>query len=157
MSESIETLQTTTDSLKTILDQKSCQIFNKTTAIFEKVKLHSEEFKTFSKNNFQKRKNVEKADRQITEQEDNTTNPTRMANPTSTERTRKPKVNPSFQNRHNNTKLGTDHLNFWGEPGLFLVRPSFFFLLPENQDIFFRQVERQDIFFSDKVKADFFF
>ena len=53
--------------------------------------------------------------------------------------------------------LGTDHLNFWGGPGLFLVRPSFFFLLPENQDIFFRQVERQDIFFSDKVKADFFF
>ena len=33
----------------------------------------------------------------------------------------------------------------------------FFFLLPENQDIFFRQVERQDIFFSDKVKAGFFF
>ena len=24
-----------------------------------------------------------------------------------------------------------------GEPGLFLVRPSFFFLLPEVQDIFF--------------------
>ena len=35
-------------------------------------------------------------------------------------------------------------------PGLFLVRPSFFFLLPENQDIFFRQVERQDIFFQTK-------
>ena len=73
VSESIETLQTTTDSLKTTLDQKSCQIFNKTTAIFEKVKLHSEEFKTFSKYNSQNRLNVEKADRQITEQEDNTT------------------------------------------------------------------------------------
>ena len=33
--------------------------------------------------------------------------------------------------------------------GLFLVRPSFFFL-PENQDIFFRQVERLDIFFPTK-------
>ena len=69
------------------------------------MKLHSEEFKTFSKNNSQNRQNVEKVDRQITEQEDNTTNPTRMANPTSTEKLRKPKVNPSLQNRHNNTKL----------------------------------------------------
>ena len=37
-----------------------------------------------------------------------------------------------------------------GGPGLFLVRPSFFFLLPEKQDIFFRKVERQDIFFWTK-------
>ena len=56
-----------------------------------------------------------------------------------------------------NSSLGTNHLNFGGGGGgrgwVILVRPSFFFLLPENQDIFFRQVERQDIFFSDKVKA----
>ena len=54
--------------------------------------------------------------------------------------------------------LGTDHLNFWGGgPGLFLVRPSFFFLLPENQDIFFRQVERQDIFFGQSESRVCFF
>ena len=43
-------------------------------------------------------------------------------------------LNIQFYNLYD---LGTDHLNFWGVPGLFLVRPSFFFLLQENQDIFF--------------------
>ena len=42
ISESIDTLQTTTDNLKTSLDQKSCQILNKTTAVFYKVKTHTE-------------------------------------------------------------------------------------------------------------------
>ena len=42
MSESIENLQTTTDNLKTSLNQKTCQILNKTTAVFDKVKTHTE-------------------------------------------------------------------------------------------------------------------
>ena len=53
--------------------------------------------------------------------------------------------------------LGKDHLNFWGGgAGLFLVRPSFSFLLPENQDIFFRQVEDRIFFFGQSESRVFF-
>ena len=60
ISESIETLQSTTDTLKPTLDQKTCQIVNKTTAIFEKAKSHNEELKTFSKPNPQGQQNIQK-------------------------------------------------------------------------------------------------
>ena len=46
----------------------------------------------------------------------------------------------------NQNSLGTDHLNFWGGPGLFLVRPSFFSSTGKT-GYFFQKVERQDIFF----------
>ena len=45
ITESLESLQTVTNGLKTSFDQKSCQIINKTTAVFEKVKAHEENFK----------------------------------------------------------------------------------------------------------------
>ena len=44
---------------------------------------------------------------------------------------------------------------FLGWPGLFLVRPSFFFLLPENQDIFFDRLKDRIFFF--RTKSKFFF
>ena len=48
ITESIESLQTTTNNLKTSLDQKACKILNKTEAVFEKVKTHTESFNTFA-------------------------------------------------------------------------------------------------------------
>ena len=54
-------------------------------------------------------------------------------------------------------KLGTDHLNFWVGPGLFLMRPSFFFLLPENQDIFFSTGWKTGYFIFGQSESRFFF
>ena len=48
ITESIKSLQTTTNNLKTSLDQKACKILNKTEAVFEKVKTHTESFNTFA-------------------------------------------------------------------------------------------------------------
>ena len=42
LSESLDNLQTTTNSIKTSLDQKSCQILNKTAAVFDKLKAQTE-------------------------------------------------------------------------------------------------------------------
>ena len=46
ISESLETLTSTTNSLKTSFDQKACQIVNKTAAVFEKLKSQTENLKT---------------------------------------------------------------------------------------------------------------
>ena len=46
MTESIETLNASTNSLKSNFDQKTCQILNKTTAVLEKVKSRSDSVKT---------------------------------------------------------------------------------------------------------------
>ena len=45
ISESIETLQVSTNNIKTTLDNKTCQILNKTTAVFDKVKTYSQNSK----------------------------------------------------------------------------------------------------------------
>ena len=44
-----------------------------------------------------------------------------------------------------------------GGPGLFLVRPSFFFLLPENQDIFFDRLKDRIFSFGQSESRLFFF
>ena len=49
ITESLEQLQTSTNTLKTSLDQKSCKIINQTTAVLEKVKAHSDNNKTNTK------------------------------------------------------------------------------------------------------------
>ena len=51
--------------------------------------------------------------------------------------------------------LGTDHLNFWEGGGGWVIfgETVFFFLLPENHDIFFDRLKDRIFFFSDKVKA----
>ena len=48
ITEELENLSNTTNSIKTSYDQKSCQILNKTTAVFEKVKEQSDKIKTIS-------------------------------------------------------------------------------------------------------------
>ena len=48
ITEELENLSNTTNSIKTIYDQKSCQILNKTTAVFEKVTEQSDKIKTIS-------------------------------------------------------------------------------------------------------------
>lgn len=51
ISESLEQLQTSTSTLKSSLDQKSCKIINQTAAVLEKVKVQSENIKTITKSN----------------------------------------------------------------------------------------------------------
>ena len=48
MSESLESLSSTANSLKTNIDKKSCQIINKTTAIYDTVKSQTENIKTIA-------------------------------------------------------------------------------------------------------------
>ena len=48
ISESIENLQTTTNNLKSSMEQKTNQIFNKSTAVYDKLKSHTETFKTIT-------------------------------------------------------------------------------------------------------------
>ena len=51
ITESLEQLQTSTDTLKSSLDQKACKITNQTAAILEKVKTQGENIKTITKSN----------------------------------------------------------------------------------------------------------
>ena len=61
ITEELENLSNTTNSIKTSYDQKSCQILNKTTAVFEKVKEQSDKIKTISEStNYTKQPNKEK-------------------------------------------------------------------------------------------------
>ena len=48
ISESIENLQTTTNNLKSSMEQKTNQIFNKSTAVYDKLKSHTETLKTIT-------------------------------------------------------------------------------------------------------------
>ena len=48
ISESIENLQTTTNNLKSSMEQKTNQIFNKSTAVYDKLKSHIETLKTIT-------------------------------------------------------------------------------------------------------------
>ena len=48
MSESLETISSATNSLKTTVDQKSCQIINKTSTVLDKVKSQAEDLKTIA-------------------------------------------------------------------------------------------------------------
>lgn len=59
ITESLDSLQSVTDRLKTSLDQKSCQILNKTTAVFDKVKAHTETLNKIT-NNPQARQNIDR-------------------------------------------------------------------------------------------------
>ena len=48
ISESIENLQTTTNNLKSSMELKTNQIFNKSTAVYDKLKSHTETLKTIT-------------------------------------------------------------------------------------------------------------
>ena len=103
ISESIESLQSTTDTLKLAFDQKSCQIVNKTNAILEKVKTHNEELKTLSKPNSRIQQILEKTDKHSTERIETNTN-TRV-NTTGRDKTHKSKTIPSSSTGSTNNKL----------------------------------------------------
>ena len=61
ITEGLENLSNTTNSIKTSYDQKSRQILNKTTAVFEKVKEQSDKIKTISEStNYTKHPNIER-------------------------------------------------------------------------------------------------
>ena len=104
MSESIESLQTTTNNLKTSVDQKTCQILNKTTAVFDTVKTHSENFKTLISSS-PKFQSVEQSRpiKQSNESHVKINNPKTDA--TTTRKIRKPNDKPRLSKGRVNTEL----------------------------------------------------
>ena len=78
VTESIENLQTTTNNLKTSLDQKACKILNKTEAVFEKVKNHTDNLNTLTNTtDSQSSKNMtnKQINKRVTKPADKTKNP----------------------------------------------------------------------------------
>ena len=57
ITESVFSLQSVTENLKTSVDQKSSQILNKTTTVFDKVKAHTETLNIIKNNQFSQQNN----------------------------------------------------------------------------------------------------
>lgn len=105
ISESIEILQSTTNNIKTSVDQKSNQILNKTTAVFEKVKSHTENLKTFT-NNPTNRQNINKnkGAEQPKETDVKSNKPNSNINATRTQNIRKPAYKPRLSRGSTNSE-----------------------------------------------------
>ena len=48
LSESLESISSSTNTLKTVIDQKACQIINKTSTVLDKIKTQTEDIKTIT-------------------------------------------------------------------------------------------------------------
>ena len=71
ITESVLSLQSVTENLKTSVDQKSSQILNKTTAVFDKVKAHTETLNKIKNNKFPQQHNDQNKSNTIPNKPDN--------------------------------------------------------------------------------------
>ena len=107
ITESIENLQTTTNNLKTSLDQKACKILNKTEAVFEKVKSHSENMNNLTNttcNLNQPKVNAKQTVKQINKPMDRTKHPANNTNKLNPEKSSNPSDKPRLSRPRPNSE-----------------------------------------------------
>ena len=107
ITESVLSLQSLTENLKTSVDQKSSQILNKTTAVFDKVKAHTETLNKIKNNQFPQQHNDQNKSNTIPNKPDNSSSRSMVnTNSKNGKQLRKPKETTQVPNTRPTIRRG---------------------------------------------------